>query len=300
MASVAWALIVNVGQVQALTPATFEPAAVETGFRLHGSHGYLVSATAYSGVGSSKGVIEITASRKHGLASYRFPAVVTADAIRADLGRLGAVSLIRRLSGFEKTVHPRCLGGKQTYEPGTYEGLIEFNGEEGYTRVKESHASALPAWLVFSPHGSCGSGYGETSGPGEPGARLRGVSFAGGSNLSFQVNKNGPRARVIFTASIRERHNGIKIYRTLSGTARARAFRFDRLLRTASLRLPVPFSGSASLSRSKDSFSPLWGGDLHLDFPGHSEVPLVGAGMHVSLVHAHFTRSDTSSVKVGF
>jgi len=297
---IACGLAASVGQVRALAPAMLEPVVVETGFRLRGSHGYFVSATAYSGGGSGKGIIEITARGKHGLASYRFPATVTANSLRADLGRLGEVNVVRRPSGLMKTVHPRCLGGNQTYEPGVYEGLIEFNGEEGYTRVRDSRVNALPAWLVYADHGSCGSGYGETSGPGEAGARLRGASFAGGSSLSFQVNKNGPRARVVFTASIRERRDGIEIYRTVGGTAPGRTFRFERLLRTATLKLPPPFWGSASLARSEDSFSPLWTGDLRIDFPGHSRIPLAGPGVHVSLVHAHFTRSDTPNVKVGF
>ncbi|HWA54355.1 MAG TPA: hypothetical protein VG816_09310 [Solirubrobacterales bacterium] len=296
LVGIVWVLGANAAQAS----SPLEPEGVEAGFRVRGSHGFLISAIAYSPGSSGKGVVEITASGRHAVASYRFPATVTAEALRADLGRLGEINAIRRPSGLEKTVHLKCLGGEQTYEPATYEGVIEFNGEEGYTRVKESRAAQLPAWFIYSDHGSCGSGYGESSGPGEPGARLRAISFAGGRSLSFQVNKNSRRARAVFTASIKERRDGIKIYRALSGTARAGAFRFDRLLRTAKLRLPAPFSGSALLARSRDSFSPLWTGDLRLDFPGHANVPLAGAGVHASLVHAHFTRSDTPNVKVGF
>jgi hypothetical protein len=175
------------------------------------------------------------------------------------------------------------LGGAQTYEPGSYEGVIEFNGEEGYTRARENRVAQLPAWLVFSSHGFCGSGYGETSGPGEPGARLRGVSFAGGRSLSFQVNKNSPKARTVFTASLKERLGGIRIDRALSGEASPNAFSFGQNLRTATLSPPAPFSGSASLSRSKNSFSAIWTGDLALDFPGRAAVSLAGGDVHVSL-----------------
>lgn len=130
--------------------------------------------------------------------------------------------------------------------------------------------------------------------------RLRGVSFAGGRDLSFQVNKNGPRKPTVFKASLKERRNGIPIYRALSGTAPARAFRFGRLLRTATLSPPAPFSGSASLTRDKNSISPIWTGDLTLDFPGRSGVALAGSAVHVSLVHARVTRSRGSSVEIGF
>lgn len=279
--------------------ATFESTAVEAGFRLHGSHGYSISAVAYSGVDGHRGTIEFTASRHAATVSYRAPASVTANAIQADLGSIGRVDVLRRPSGREKTVHPKCLGGAQTYEPGTYEGVIEFNGEEGYTRAKQSRVAQLPALLLFAARGPCGGGYGEATGLGEPGARLRGVSFARGRSLSFQVNKNSPRAQSVFTASLKERSGGIRIDRELTGVAPPSAFRFDPHLRTATLTPRAPFFGSASLSRSKDSFSPIWTGDLKLAFPGRSAVSLAGPGVHVSLVHARFTRSRGPNAEIG-
>ena len=280
--------------------ATFDSGAVEAGFRLHGSHGYSISVVAYSQGEGHRGMIEFTASRHHERASYRAPASVTADAIRADLGRIGRVDVVRRPSGREKKVHLKCFGDTQTYEPGTYEGAIEFNGEEGYTRAREHRVAQLPALLLFAGRGPChGGGYGEAFGPGEPGARLRGVSFAHGRNLSFQVNKNSLRAKTVFTASLKERRGGIWIDRELAGVASPNAFRFDSHLRTATLSPPAPFSGSASLSRSGNSVSPIWKGDLRLAFPGR-DVALAGPGVHVSIGHARFTRSNSANVGIGF
>ncbi|MGH7125680.1 MAG: hypothetical protein ACREFI_15000, partial [Stellaceae bacterium] len=162
----------------ATTVAIFNPDAVEAGFRLQGSHGYSITVTAYSEGNGERGEIYVTANRHDEGVSYRAPATVTADGIQADLGSIGRVDVVRRPSGREKTVHPKCLGGAQTYEPATYEGVIEFNGEDGYTRARETRVAQLPALLLLAARGSCGSGYGEASGPGEPGARLRGVSFA--------------------------------------------------------------------------------------------------------------------------
>lgn len=278
--------------------ATFEPDALGAGFRLHGSHGYSISAIAFPREDGHRGTIDFTVSRHGASVFYEASATVTADAIRADLGRIGKVDVVRRPSGLEKTVRPKCLGGAQTYEPATYEGVIEFNGEEGYTRAREEHVAQLPVWLVFSDHGPCGGGSGEASGPGEPGARLRGVSFAHGRGLSFQVNKNSPKAQAIFTASLKERRGGIRIDRELTGEAPPGAFRFDPHLRTATLSPQAPFSGSASLSRSRNSFSPIWTGDLELAFPGRS-VPLTGSRVHVSLVHARFTRSRGPHAEIG-
>ena len=109
-----------------------------------------------------------------------------------------------------------------------------------------------------------------------------------------------PKSRTVFTASLKERHRGIRIYRGLSGTAPPNAFRFDPDLQTARLSPPAPFSGSASLARSKDSFSPIWAGDLTVDFPGRPTVALTGSGIHASIVHARFTQSSGPSAEIGF
>lgn len=224
---------------------------------------------------------------------------MTADSIHAQLGGIAKVDVVRIPSGRKKTVHPRCLGGRWTYEPGTYVGIIEFNGEHGYTRARATHVAALPDWLLFPAHGLCGEGYGEVVGAGHPGARLRGTSFAHGRVLSFQVNKNGPSAKTFFAASLKERRQGVRIDRALAGVAPPTAFTFDPKLRSEILKPPAPFSGSASLTRSEDSFSPIWSGGLQLSFPGHP-VPIAGPEVHVSIAHAHFTKSRSPEVEVGF
>jgi hypothetical protein len=144
-----------------------------------------------------------------------------------------------------------------------------------------------------------GSGYGEARGSNEVGARLRGVSFAHGRTLSFQVNKNHQTARTFFKAEIGERRDGIVIHRAVEGVAPAGAFRYDPNLKTAQLAPPQPFSGSAALVRDPDSFPPRWSGKLTLDFLGHPDVPLAGPEVGVTLVHAHFTRSNSAEVTIG-
>jgi hypothetical protein len=300
LALIWWALPTSAAAT-GLTAAYKPSEVVEAGFKMQGSHGYTISVVAFSGLGSHKGRIELTASRRGATASYSAPAIVTPDTLRADLGSLGGIDVVRRPSGREKKVHPKCLGGAQTYEAGTYEGIIEFNGEQGFTRAREKRVAQLPAWLVFTASVvHCGGGYGEAVGAGERGARLHGLSFAHGRSLSFQVNKNGPRSPAVFTASLKERRDGIVIDRELTGDAPPSAFRFEPNLRTATLSPAAPFSGSASLGRSRNSFSPIWTGDLKLDFPGRSAVPLVGPGVHVSLVHARFTRSNGPHAEIGF
>jgi hypothetical protein len=280
-----------------VAPLESEPA--EGGFRLRGSHGYSISVFAYSEGDGHSGTVQLIARRRGAQVAYRAPASVTAKGVHANLGGIATIDVIRRPSGRKKEVRPKCVDVILAYEPATYEGVIEFHGEEGYTHALASRVAQLPYWLALGPQGSCGgAGYGEVSGPGEPGARLRGISFAHGRSLSFQVNKNSSKARTEFTASLKERRDGIRIDRELAGVTGPSAFRFDPNLQTATLSPRGPFSGSASLSRSRNSFMPIWAGGLRLDFPGRQSVALAGPGVHVSLVHARFTRSDDSSVEI--
>jgi hypothetical protein len=88
-----------------------------------------------------RGGFVLTARRGNESVSYSAPAKVTPDSIRADLGRLGHVHLVLRRSGQEATAGEKCLNHSETYEAGTWEGLIEFNGEAGYTRARATQAT---------------------------------------------------------------------------------------------------------------------------------------------------------------
>lgn len=266
-------------------------------FRLEGSNGYSIRVNAYSEPGEGERIF-ISAIRKGSSAFYAAPVRMTATTVRADLGSLGKVDLSLNPSGGERTIRLRCSGRDTfTYEPGIYEGVLEFRGEEGYTTVR---ATQVPLRPLIDSSTFCGSGAGsgEATGPGIPGARLRGSSYAHGRALSFQVNKNRPQALTVFEASLRERRDRILIQREVQGAAKGGAFRFRPDLATAVLSPPEPFSGSAFLSRSPDSVNPIWSGGLVLDFPGHSNVPLAGPSVHVSLVHARFNCGGAGEAEI--
>jgi hypothetical protein len=266
-----------------------DPPAHVYAFSLGGSHGYDIDVFAASEGFGSGGRVQVGVGRGSAFATYSASAIVTADAIQADLGRFGTIDVTLNGSGREKTIPIRCSRGETyAYEPGTFEGVARFRGEQGYTGARATVVRLLP--LVTSFCGS-GSGRGETAGSGGTGARLRGISFAHGRSLSFQVNKNRPRGRALFRAEIKERQNGVAIDRAVGGWLPAPAFDYDHRLRTATLSPPAPFSGLATLARAPNSVSPLWSGDLALDFPGRT-VRLAGPGVNVTLVHACFTLSD--------
>jgi hypothetical protein len=221
---------------------------------------------------------------------------VTDDSIHARLGTLGRVDLDLHLSGGDKTADSRCLHHPESFQAGTYEGVFEFDGEGGYTHARATRVAGMSWQSLYLGHFACGGGgSGESFGPEEPGARLLGISYANGRTVKFQINKNRPAGKTIFTASLAERRDGIKIYRQLSGVAGPGAFHYGAKVRTATLSPPAPFLGTAHLTRSRNSVSPLLSGDLKLAFPGHT-VRLAGPGVHVSLEHARLTHGSSGSV----
>jgi len=276
-----------------------------TTFELKGTNGYDLWVSAFSRRRDGDGWIVIVAGGKHSAAAYRVRARVRGDeaggglatSIEADLGKFGRIDLLLNRSGREESFRFKCGGHKETFEPGVYEGTFEFEGEGGYTRVATSSIPYVPT-LLFRSITCSGSGSGESAGPGVPGARLKGLSFAHDRVLTFQVNKNNRHSRVVYSASVREQRDGIYIDRTTEGTAGPGAFLFEPHLRSATLRPPAPFSGSATARRDSDSLLLQWQGNLELAFPGET-VPLAGPGVHVSLAHAHLTQSDSANVVVG-
>lgn len=294
-------LCILAGPAQAASSPEPEGLDPPIGFKLQGSHGYKITGEAFLEEGLPHAFLTLSVTRGKELASYRAPAQVTADSIHADLGSLGRVDLTLRRSGLEKPLHVPCFHHRETFEPGTWEGVIEFDGEGGYTRARATRTAALPylALLGFERGRSCSGGSsGESRSANLPGARLAGVSFADGRALKFQFNKNRPGGKTLFSASLAERRGGIRIYRALGGVAPAGAFRYDPLLRTATLSPPAPFSGTARLTREQNAVSPLLAGDLTLDFPGH-RVGLDGREVHVSLVHARLSKGQDGSISIG-
>jgi hypothetical protein len=262
-------------------------------FQLQGTNGYQIQFGGFSERLDGRGEISIGVARNRhaGVAFYSAPGIVSESFVKADLGPFGRVDLALHPSGHQRKIHVACSRQSYTFEPATYEGIVEFRGEHGFTAA---HATRTPL-VPFTSFCGAGGGYGESRGSGEPGARLGGISFEHGRKLTFQVNKNHARGRVKYSAEIRERRHGISIYRAVGGYAGASAFQFAADLRTASLDPPLPFSGSASLTPNPNSVAPTWRGDLAVDFPGRSGVRLAGPGVHVNIDHACFSVSGDPS-----
>lgn len=253
-------------------------------FELEASHGFTVLGFAASERIDGRGDVGLIVYRKGATVSYAAPATVTPTHLEADLGALGSISAEIVPSGRKKSLRSRCGdGGVRTFEPNLYRGTFEFHGEEGYA---DAVATEVPEFSRFLLDLGClGSTGGEGSGAGLPGARLRALFRHHGRRLSLQLNKNRPGKATVFSATLAERRNGIRIERTISGRQPARAFDYDPSLRTATVALSTPFSGSASFDRDAGRAG-RWTGDLSVDFPGASDVPRAGAGFSAHLVHA--------------
>lgn len=258
-------------------------------FTLKASNGYKMFVLAFSKKGYRNGEVLIRVGRKGQGVSYLVPATVTDTKIDADLGALGRIALEFVPTGVKGVASPVCDRSQRVpYAKGSYAGVFEFRGEEGYAEVT---ANSIP----FSPHPwidvICGSvTTGEVWGSNLPGARLTVWSRPQGERIFLKAIQNRPGARVHLEAAIEEERGGIQIEREVRQTSPARVFEFAPDLRFAALQPGGPFSGTGTFRRAAARVN-RWTGDLEVDFPGRSNVSLAGARLHANLVPARLMGS---------
>jgi hypothetical protein len=255
--------------------------------KLRASNGYSVLVLASSERADGRGQVGLIFFGKRGVVTYGAPATITASRFEADLGALGQIALDVAPTGVEETMRSRCGDEPESFsfEPQAYSGSFEFRGEEGFAEVSATSPRDYTRFLFDL---GCGvSGSGETGGDGIPGARLRLHFRKGPTGLNLQANKNRPRARTRFQAEIHEKRDGIVISREVQLHFGPGAFSYDPSLGTATLAPPTPFSGRASFHRGAGPANH-WTGNLALDFPGRSDVPLTGTGIGATLVPGCF------------
>jgi hypothetical protein len=271
----------------AVAPAAGDPRSGGYGFfELEASNGYSVVVLAGSEKGYEQGELVLLVRGEDGFVAYLAPATVTDTKIEADLGALGGIAVEFEPSGAKGK--EACDGKQVPYDKGAYVGTIEFHGEEGYTDL-----SATRARFTLRPalDGICGppATFGESSGPGLPGAGLLAKARLQNGSIALKANQNRPGARVRVRAAIGEKRGQIRIHREVGSFYPAGAFHFDPRLRSASLSPSAPFSGSAVYRRHAQPAN-RWTGSLSVDFPGRSDIPLTGARFRSNLYPAHFTQ----------
>jgi hypothetical protein len=268
------------------TAAQEKPRGVGYVFLLDGTNGHRMLVAAGSKRADGVGEISVLVGGRDGLASYTAPATVTDTEVHADLGNLGTVALTVVKTGRTVTRRPRCGGRAVTFEVLRLAGNVEFHGEEGYT---EAHASEVPIDYRFYLDVLCGfSSFGEVSGPGLPGAHLEVRSRVGSTSTSLDIRKNGPGKRTLIDVAVSEQHGAVEIGRTFSILTKAGAFLYEQGLDRATVKAPAPFSGHASFNRAAIRRN-RWTGNLTVDLPGRSNVPLTGARTSPELFPAHWS-----------
>jgi hypothetical protein len=253
--------------------------------KLKASGGYSILVLANSERADGRGDVALIVYRGHESVIYGAPATITATRFEADLGALGRIALDVAPSGRKKTLRSRCGDEPDSFsfEPLAYSGSFEFHGEEGYA---EASIAAPREYTRFLIDGLCGgAGSGELSGRGLPGARLRLRARRGSFRLNLQANKNRPKAGTRFEIETREKRGRISILRDRTLWVGGGAFDYDPLLRAATLDPPAPFSGRASFHRSAAP-ADSWTGNLTVDLPGRSNLPLADPGVGATLIHA--------------
>jgi hypothetical protein len=271
-------------------------------FTLTGTHGYSMLVLAAPDLdkpprvdGQLPGEAIVYVARKPSAVLYVAPTTVRAEfvegrptvtSVRINMEALGNIAVDFKPSGGKATAgNKRC--GSVVYAPGTYEGSIEFHGEQDFTDVSATTVAQRPeAALNLLCQNTDDD---ETSGPHLPGAKLEVDKLSlGGNKLSFlalQVNKNRPSAKVHVELGTLEEKGPLEIFRSVEMEAPSGAFSFDRRLRHASLQLGAPFSGRAVYRRDAKPRN-RWSGNLTVDLPGRSNVRLTGRGFDPELSHA--------------
>lgn len=270
--SVATALIV--ASVPRASAASLYPPG---GFRLLASNGYSLHALAFDGDPHEKpDVLILFVEREHADATYIVlrRVMVTETEIRADLGGLGSIDLHFAPSGQPRVEKSACNPRPIEFDSGFYEGRIEFEGEEGFTKVDATRA---PGEIREAASFFCFRSGVEGFGGHAPGGLLSLRRKWSSGHLEFQVKKNSPTRPTRLSATIEEQHNGLGISRSISAVAGSGAFEFDVPGQTALLNPPSPFNGTATFHRTSRRIPGRLRGSLNVDFPGRSNVSLVGS-----------------------
>jgi hypothetical protein len=212
---------------------------------------------------------------------YATRAVITESSIEADLGRVGRIDVDFVPSGKARTERSGCGGDPFTFDAGRYQGVIDFEGEHGYSRT---HVRSARGEAKFALDILCASPVDEGRGGNSPGARLTARS-RGPGGFEFIAMKDSPSRPARFTAAVEEKRGTMEISRSVGVTGPPSTFDFDIPPGVANVGPPAPFSGRSEYERSSGGKA-TWRGNLSVDFPGRPDVRLTGGSTHASLERA--------------
>lgn len=229
---------------------------------VRGSKGFGIS---LFGSGSN---VDLTVKGHNASVSYDVRGRSSGEQLKGRFGQLGHMSLRfhpRQKAHFVPEPAGNCKGGGKFVEPGIFAGRLEFEGEQGYTKVQATRVrGTVTRSLKETCSGSSGGGEG---GPPTKFTFLRADSNDG--NTSFAAWKFESKAQPaidasIFSASLFDiRPHGMTIIRSIQSDGNAGTFDVTRahgVVVSAEVNPPAPFSGSATFRSSVQAPSESWTG----------------------------------------
>jgi len=257
---------------------------------LHAAGGYQVTVTGFDQTVGLSVARRRPSQHSGATTTYIARGEVGPDAIQAEFGGLGSLSMRFRPSGqvrYGKRGR-ECAGPDRTVTRfGRFVGVLRFRGEDGYVSVHAHQAkgeSRSPYTLQCADSGDGRQDreavHGEAA---EHGKRttLRAGFRLGLRDLDLEASSSGAgQARYIATSEQSE--GQIAIYRDAFVQASPLTFATDSALSFASVSPPAPFSGTGTLRRAANG-ARIWDGSLAVSFLGAPGVPLVGPEFRTAL-----------------
>lgn len=268
-----------------LAPAPFSAAAtqgapghfadIEFGFPAgHGLHASIET----SGEG-----ITLEIAGRHRFVTYEAQGESTEAGLKVQFGSLGLIDVAFTPTKTTTYDPPRhCTGPLSTSSIGVFTGTIHFTGEREYVQIEQTEAKgSLAVWreselrcrrkrmtrprAIRVAAGVSRAGSRAKKVP----ASLGAIDRRCGCLFAAFTERNAREHRPSFFFGVKsEETEGMEINRVTYARAGARAFVFDHAAGTATVRPPLPFTGSATFERRPHSRD-LWRSTI--------EVPLLGS-----------------------
>lgn len=226
-----------------------QPPPIPPAFALRATNGYSISGFAAQPYRGKPGFLFLFVRDRRSEALYwtRIAPIAEGE-IHADLGALGFVDL--QFHPSERIASESACGGKPvTFQEGVYEGMIRFDGEEGFTRASATRVKADLGPLLRL---GCVGVHGGWSSPG-PGAGLSIRRRSARFSVALEAMTNGPPGPARFAARIDERRNGMAISRFVEAVGSSSSFDYDRQgdVRASVRPRPSPEKGAFTARRAE-------------------------------------------------
>lgn len=259
-------------------------ASREAEFKLEASNGYRIDVDSVARQGTdlfaTKGKVEATYEVKGGLTSD--------NGIEAKFPGVGEVSVKFKPSSPPRELHPdrNCKGRSDLIREGVFSGTIEFEGEEGFTKVEAGSArgtvfESFKQVCKISPSGH----------PSKLTFKLLDATNDHESeeivvSASTLVSSSKPKFAVAsIEAILSANRHGMSVTKSVSSLAHLNLLKLTGpggSLQSALVTPPPPFTGTGSFQLTSKT-SATWTGTLSTEFPGTGPVSLAGPEFSPSL-----------------